>query len=91
MFLLAGRNGDTDIRQENTVRTQNLAPLLFVHVKWIDLVVVDDRAQTRTGQGILRIWILALQIINVDVYKRQVLMCASLKMRISPCQISFGH
>ena len=66
MFLLAGRNSDTDIRQENTVRTQNLAQLLFVHIQWIDLIVVYDWTQTRTGQRILRIRIFALQIINVQ-------------------------
>ena len=60
MFLLTGRNGDTDIRQENTVRTKHLTELPLMDIQWIDLVVIDDRTQSWTGKGKLSLWIFAL-------------------------------
>ena len=70
---LARGDRDADEGHEDAIGAQNLAELLFVHVLRIDLFVVDDGTQARTGERHFRLRILALQIVDVQRARKRVL------------------
>ena len=45
------RYDDAGVRHEQTVGADDLRQFPFVYVLRVDLIVIDDRAQARTGQG----------------------------------------
>ena len=56
----AARYDDAGIGHEQAVGTDNLRQFPFVYVLRVDLIVVDNRAQARTGQGNFGVRVFAL-------------------------------
>ena len=63
---LPGGDGDAREGQEDPVGAQHLAELPLVDIPWVDPVVVDDGPQPGTGQGHLRVGVLALEVVDVQ-------------------------
>ncbi len=65
MLLLSGRYRNPHIRQKNPVRTEYLAQFPLMDIQRINLFIMDNGTEPRTGQGIFRTRIFPLQIIDM--------------------------
>ena len=65
-LAFAARDSNAHEREEDAVSAEHLAKFLLVNVERVNLVVVDDGAQSRAAEAHLGMRILLLQVIHVE-------------------------